>query len=171
MSSRRLASLHNHGPAKLSVTVSRARKYRELYFFLLLPVCYVILFHYVPMLGLQIAFKKYSMKGGIWGSPWVGLKQFQKFFTSYQFKRVVPNTILLSFYSLVSTFITSIVFALMLNSVRRKGVQKFIQNLSYIPHFISTVVMVGMLIQIFNTRLGLYGQIGRLLTGKDPRDL
>lgn len=142
-----------------TVPLSR-RIYRhwQLYLFLLLPVAYLLIFHYYPMLGVQIAFKKYSAKLGIWGSSWVGFKNFVKFFNSTQFNRVVGNTIKISLYSLIAGFPLPIIFALMMNVMRNQRYKKVVQTITYMPHFISTVVLVGMLMQIFNPVTGLYGK-------------
>ena len=143
----------------------------QLYLFLLIPVVYILLFHYVPMFGVQIAFRKFSFTGGIWNSPWVGMANFQKFFQSYQFRRVLPNTLRISIYSLVAGFPFPIILALGLNAMRNQGYKKAIQTITYIPHFISTVVLVGMIFRVFNPRIGLYGIFGTLLTGEQPRDI
>ncbi len=143
---------------------------RELYLFLLIPVAFIILFHYVPMFGVQIAFRKYRLRDGIWGSQWVGLDQFLKFFRSPQFKTVVPNTILLSLYQLLAGFPLPILLALALNVVTRIKFKKTVQMVTYIPHFISTVVLVGMIIAISNPRIGLYGILMKTLTGTTPAD-
>lgn len=148
--------------------IANLRPYWQLYLFLLLPLLYLLVFKYTPMLGLQIAFKKYSILGGIWGSKWVGLNNFQRFFTSYQFRRVLPNTLLLSFYQLLASFPLPIVLALCFNAMRGKRYKKFAQTLTYIPHFISTVVLVGMLFQLFNARIGLYGTLYYWLNGAYP---
>lgn len=144
---------------------------RQLYWFMLLPVVYIIMFHYVPMLGLQIAFKDFQPRSGIWGSEWVGLSNFRKFFTSYQFKRVVPNTIILSAMSIAASFPIPILYALMLNSLRAERFKKITSTITNMPHFISTVVLVGILMQLFNARTGLYGTIMMNITGSYPQDL
>lgn len=131
----------------------------QLYLFLLVPVLYILIFSYVPMAGLQIAFKKYNAQTGIWGSPWIGFKNFETFFKSYQFVRVLKNTLVLSFYSIFVGFPIPIFFALLLNTLNSNRIKKTIQTITYMPHFISTVVIVGMLVQIFNTRIGLYSVI------------
>lgn len=136
----------------------RILRHWQLYLFLLLPVVYLLIFHYYPMLGVQIAFKKYSAKLGIWGSPWIGFKYFAKFFNSTQFERVVGNTIKISLYSLLAGFPLPIIFALMMNVMRSQRYKKVVQTVTYMPHFISTVVLVGMLMQIFNPITGLYGK-------------
>lgn len=139
---------------------------------MLLPVIvYFIIFKYIPMSGLAMAFKDFQIAKGIWDSPWVGLKNFKKFFQSYQFERVLWNTIKISIYSLAANFPLPIILALCLNALLNMKYKKFAQTLLYIPHFISTVVMVGMILQIFNIRVGLYGNIARLITGSTPTDI
>ena len=143
----------------------------QLYLFLLLPLIYIVLFSYVPMLGVQIAFKKFNSNLGIWGSPWVGFMQFTKLFQSYQFERVLINTLTLSLYSIVATFPIPIIFALIMNSMNSERLKKVTQTIVIMPHFISTVVLVGILMQVFNARIGLYGTITEWLTGSYPSDL
>lgn len=143
----------------------------RLYVFLLIPVAYILIFAYYPMLGIQIAFKKYSAVGGIWGSKWVGLANFQKFFKSYQFQRVLANTLRLSLYSLVFGFPVPILFALLANTVNSARYKKITQTIVNLPHFISVVVLVSMVNQVFGSRTGLYGLTGQALTGSYPPDL
>ena len=143
----------------------------QLFLFLLIPVVWVIIFNYVPMVGVQIAFRKYKIRDGIWGSKWVGLAHFVKFFNSYQFQRVLVNTIRVSLYSLVAGFPLPIVLALCMNALTNQQYKKFVQTLTYIPHFISTVVMVGMITQIFNSSTGLYGRLGWIFAGQRPDDV
>jgi len=147
-----------------------ARHY-QLYIFMLLPIAWLIVFRYVPMAGAQIAFRRYNVRDGIWGSEWVGMFQFLKFFSSYQFPRVVPNTIRLSLYSLVAGFPVPIVLSLCLNAMRSVRYRKVVQTVTYMPHFISVVVMVGMLMAVLNSRIGIYGAVGKALTGAYPADL
>ncbi|MCD7862914.1 MAG: ABC transporter permease subunit [Lachnospiraceae bacterium] len=136
----------------------------QLYLLLILPVAYIIIFAYVPMSGLVLAFKKYNVGLGIWGSPWVGLDNFKKFFNSLKFSVVMKNTLTLSLYSL-ATFPIAIIFALFLNALPSAKYRKTIQTVTYIPHFISTVVMVGLIMQLLNNRTGLYGSLYTLITG------
>jgi putative aldouronate transport system permease protein len=135
----------------------------QLYIFLLPSVIFILIFAYVPMVGIQIAFKNYDFTLGIWASEWIGFENFQRFFDSYQFSRIIWNTISLSFYSLLIGFPLPIMFALILNSFTSQRFKKIVQSVSYMPHFISTVVIVGMLIQIFNPRTGAFGSIYSLL--------
>ncbi|MBO4299727.1 MAG: sugar ABC transporter permease [Clostridia bacterium] len=161
------------GKAKArQATLKLARQNWELYLFLLIPLAFIIIFHYVPMIGVQIAFRKYRIADGIWGSKWVGFAQFQKFFKSPQFKTIVPNTIILSLYGLLANFPLPIILALSLNVLRNKRFKMTIQMISYMPHFISTVVLVGMLIAILNPRIGMYGIVYQAFhDGKAPKDL
>ena len=137
----------------------------QLYLLLLIPVGFVLVFNYGPMAGLVIAFKKYTVRGGVFGSPWVGFDNFVKFFTSYRFPIILKNTLVISIYSLLVTFPIPILFALMLNCLNGKIYKKSIQTVTYIPYFISTVVMVGLIFQVLNNRSGLYGSLYSLLTG------
>lgn len=144
---------------------------RQLYLFMLLPFAYIIVFQYLPMYGLQIAFKDFKPALGIWGSKWVGLAHFVKFFTSYQFGRIVPNTIILSLYAIAASFPVPIVFALILNALPGARFKKLVSTVANMPHFISVVVLVGILMQLFNARTGLYGNFMVKLTGSYPEDL
>ena len=143
----------------------------QLYLFMLLPVAFIVIFHYYPMLGLQLAFRKYTAKGGMWGSKWVGLKNITKFLESYQFERVVSNTVILSVYGLACTTIIPVCFALLLNTIEKARFKKVCQTIVNLPHFISIVVLVGILNQVFNNRVGLYGILVMNATGSYPADL
>lgn len=146
-------------------------KYWQLYLFLLIPVIYVCIFNYKPIMGLQIAFRKFSIAKTIWTSPWVGLANFEKFLTSYQFERVLKNTLLLSVYSVAAAFPFPIIFALTLNSIKNQRFKKITQTITYIPHFISVVVLVSMVNQIMHPMNGIYGVVVRSITGSTPSDL
>lgn len=147
------------------------KKHWQLYVFLVLPLIYLFVFCYYPMFGLQIAFKDFNASSGIWGSEWIGFDHFKKFFSSYQFSRVVSNTLILSFYNLIAGFPLPIIFALCVNAIKNSKLQKFFQNVSYCPHFISTVVLVGMVIQILNPKIGVYGMLMQNVFGKQATDL
>lgn len=149
----------------------RLNKHWQLYILLIIPVVYLVIFHYVPMGGVVLAFKKYAPLRGILGSPWIGLENFQRFFSSYMFERVIINTFALSFYSLLAGFPIPIIFALCLNVIQNEKYKKSIQMISYAPHFISTTVLVGMINAIFNARTGMYGAIYKLITNSYPFDL
>jgi len=139
----------------------------QLYFIILLPFAWLLLFQYGPMYGLQLAFKDFHVFQGIWGSPWVGFKHFAKFFESYQFLSVVRNTILISLYELVAGFPIPIILALALNATLRTKFKQAVQFITYMPYFISTVVMVGIILQFLNPRIGIVNlALGHL--GVDP---
>ncbi len=142
----------------------------QLYVFLLIPIIWLLVFKYYPMLGAQIAFRKFNPNGGIWGSPWVGFDNFIKFFSSYQFSRVMVNTLVTSFYSLVAGFPLPIILALMLNSLRSKRFKNTLETIAYVPHFISIVVLVGMMMQMLNPHIGILGAIFRMF-GQTAPDL
>ena len=120
-----------------------------------LPLVYLIIFQYVPMYGAQLAFKKYRAALGIWGSEWVGLQHFITFFQSFQFQRIVRNTISISAYSLVAGFPVPIILAIALNNSQARRFKKTVQLVTYAPHFISTVVMCGMIIQFLSPSVGI----------------
>ncbi len=140
--------------------------YWQLYLFILPPLAYLILFSYVPMAGVQLAFKKFTILGGVWGSPWVGLAQFEKFVNSYYFSRVMGNTLRLSVYSIVAGVPFPLIFALILNSITHVRFKKTVQTITYMPHFISVTVIVGMMMQIFHPTNGVYGIISSAFNKK-----
>lgn len=142
----------------------------QLYVFLLVPVALVIIFSYIPMYGVTLAFKTYRAKLGILGSPWAGMKYFNQFFNSPNFSMLLRNTLTLSFYSLIFSFPAPIILALCLNEIRQKWFKKTVQLVTYAPFFISTVVLVGMLIRLTNVRSGFIPQIMQFL-GMKPVDL
>lgn len=137
----------------------RIKQNRECYLIILLPFLYLLIFKYVPMYGAQIAFKRFNPMKGIWGSPWVGFDNFTRFFRSYYFVNLLVNTLRLSIYQLLAGFPFPILLALSLNIVRHKGFKKTVQMVTYAPHFISTVIIVGILFQILSIR----GPVNRLL--------
>lgn len=143
----------------------------QLYLLLLIPVGYIILFKYAPMGGIVIAFKDYDFSKGIWGSEWVGWYHFEKFLNNYKFKQTLTNTLTISLYHLLVAFPMPILFALLINAFPGKKYKKVIQTTTYIPHFISTVVMVGIVFQIVNARTGMYGNLYRMLTGEMAPDI
>lgn len=135
-----------------------------LYIFLLPSLMYLLLFQYAPLYGIQIAFKDFSAGKGVWGSPWVGLKHFERFFSSYLFIDLLVNTLLLSATQLIVSFPFPILLALLLNHTTHRRLGKITQTVTYAPHFISTVVMVGMLL-VFLAPSGMVNQLVRLLGG------
>lgn len=132
------------------------------YLFILPMLIYVIIFNYIPIYGIQLAFKDYRVADGIWGSAWVGLKHFKTFFESYQFKDLLWNTLSLSLYSLIAGFPMPIIFALLLNYITNVKLKKVVQMVTYAPHFISTVVYCGMIL-IFLSSDGVINQLLKLI--------
>jgi len=139
----------------------RRALYRDRYLIILiLPVVvFFLLFAYYPMYGVIIAFKDYRIAMGIWDSPWVGFEHFIRFFNSLFFTRLVTNTLLISFYSLLWGFPIPIIFALMLNEFKDGLFKRSVQTVSYFPHFISLVVVCGMVIDFLSPQGGIVNQI------------
>lgn len=137
----------------------------QLYVFLLPALSYFIIFHYVPMYGVQIAFKNFFASEGIWGSPWTGFDHFTRFFESYYFWRLIRNTIILSLYQLL-LFPLPIILALSLNELRNGPFKKWSQTLTYAPHFISVVVVVGMIVIFLDPINGLVNRVIMMFGGE-----
>ena len=135
------------------------RKNWILYVMILPVVFYYIIFAYAPIYGIQLAFKDYIVKKGIWGSPWIGMENFTRFFSSYNFGLLLKNTIGISVYSILVGFPIPIIFALMLNYLKNKYLKKTVQMVSYAPYFISTVVMCGMITIFLNPDTGIFNTI------------
>lgn len=133
----------------------------ELYLFLLPATLYLFIFNYIPMAGIIIAFKDFRPSEGIFGSSWVGLQNFIRIFNMPMFKVVVRNTLTLSIYDLVAGFPIPIILALALNSCPALKFKKIVQTVTYAPHFISTVVLVGMINIFFAPSYGIVGHILR----------
>ncbi len=136
----------------------------QLYLLLLIPAVYLFIFHYIPMYGATLAFKEYNPAEGIMGSPWVGTEYFARFINSPSFVAVVTNTLLLSVYTLIFSLPFPIILALSLNECKSKFARKTVQMVTYAPYFISTVIMVALLMQwssinggLFNNIIGLFG--------------
>jgi len=138
----------------------------ELYLFLLPALVYFAIFQYGPLYGLQIAFKNYNPALGFLGSPWVGLKNFMNFFHGYYLWTLIRNTTFLSLYLLAAEFPLPIIFALMINEMRHKRYKKVIQTVTYIPNFISAVVMVGIIMLVLDPSSGIVNNIIKSLSGQ-----
>lgn len=131
-------------------------------FFMILPcLAYYFIFHYMPMYGVIIAFKKFDIVKGIMGSPWVGLTNFKNFFAGPYAFRLIKNTLLLSLYNLIFYFPIPIIFALFLNEVMNKWFKRVVQTVSYLPHFVSVVIVVGMMQSMLSPSTGV---VNRLIT-------
>jgi putative aldouronate transport system permease protein len=144
---------------------------RNKYVYLMaIPVLlFYFIFSYGPMYGLIIAFKKYNPHDGFLGSPWVGFKWFADFFNSFYFSRIIKNTFLISIYDILWSFPAPIILALMLNEIRKKFFKKVVQTVTYLPYFMSLVVVCGILVDFMGTK----GVINNVLSifGFEPRNL
>jgi len=127
------------------------RRYKAIYFLALVPIIWYGIFRYAPMYSVVIAFQNYKPARGVLGSAWVGLKHFRSFFSSIYAERVIWNTLRISLLDLTFGFPAPILFALLLNEVRRSWFKRTIQTITYIPHFISTVVICGILIRFLSS--------------------
>jgi putative aldouronate transport system permease protein len=150
------------------------RRHWQLYMLLILPVAYFVIFQYIPMANNVIAFKDYNVVDGIWGSPWAGLEHFERFFANPVAWDLIRNTLTLSLYGFLAGFPIPILLALALNEVRARFFKRTVQMVTYAPHFISTVIVVSMLILIFSPRigfmanfLGFFGMDSNLLADPD----
>lgn len=135
--------------------IKRIIAHRWLYLFLAPTIIYMAVFNYGPMYGVQIAFKNFNPALGIWGSPWIGLRHFKEFVSGYYFWPILKNTLAVSFFSTFLGFPVPIFIALLLNELKCKRYKKFVQTALYAPHFISTVVLVGMVIIMLSPSTGI----------------
>ncbi len=141
------------------VILKSGHKYWDLYLLLIPVVAYFVIFKFVPMYGLQIAFKNYVPRKGFWGSDWVGLKHFIRFFSSYNCFQVIWNTIYLSFLNLFINFPLPIILALLINEMKNRVSKKSLQMVTYAPHFLSTVVVCGMVVAFCSPSSGIVNTI------------
>lgn len=149
-----------------AIKKSSFQKDWQLYLMCLVPVTYFIVFHYIPMYGVQIAFKDFYASKGIWGSEWAGLKYFTRFFQSYQFGPLIKNTLMLSFMQIAFGFPIPIFLAILLNQMKNSKARKFVQTVTYCPHFISIVVLTGMMYIFLSPRTGLINNLITALGGE-----
>ena len=147
----------------------KIRKYAGLYIMLAIPFLWYIIFKYITMYGLQIAFKRFNPTLGITKSPWVGLTYFKQFFDSYYFGNILWNTVSLSLFTMLVGFPMPIILALLINEIKNTKFQKVVQNITYMPNFLSVVVIVSMLTLFSNRDYGLFNKIGALF-GAAPVD-
>ncbi len=137
-------------PARLQPTLGKRirrdlSRYKYVYIMLIPIVIWYILFCYRPLLGNVIAFKDYKASKGIWGSPWVGIKHFTAFFSSFYFWRLLRNTLLISLYGIIFSFPAPILLALLMNEMHSRWYKSTVQTITYMPYFISMIVICGML--------------------------
>lgn len=135
----------------------------QLYVLILPAIIYFIVFNYMPLYGIQIAFKDFKAVFGIAGSKWVGLKHFENFFHAYYFKRLLANTLLLNVYNLLWSFPVPIILAILLNQIKGPRIKRFIQTSIYVPYFISTVVLAGMLYIFLSPTSGILNVLRQAL--------
>ena len=143
-------------------------QYWFIYVILAFVLAYYVIFKYIPMYGVLIAFKRYTPSAGIWGSAWVGLRNFERFFSSAYFMRTFRNTVLLNVMNLAFGFPAPIIFALFLNELRHQVFKRTVQTISYLPHFISLVVVAGMLHDFLNNT-GTITTVLHLLFGTEKK--
>lgn len=149
----------NAAPKHKQSFLAWVKESKALYLLMLPSVIIFLLFTYYPMYGVIIAFKNFTPADGIFGSEWVGLQNFIQYFNSYQFGLTIRNTIVISLYTILVTFPLPIALALMCNQIRAKKFKKFFQVSTYLPHFISTVVMCGMLILFLSPSTGIISKL------------
>lgn len=145
--------------SRWSAIFKHIRRDRQLLLLFIPCILFYALFRYGPLYGLVIAFKDYSVFSGVWGSDWVGLKHFIKFFGNRDFLVLFRNTLLLGFYTLVFGFPFPVLLAVMLNEVRRQWFKKSVQTLSYLPAFLSVVIICSMIIDFLSPTNGLLNQL------------
>lgn len=146
-------------------------QHKWLYFLILPGIIYFIMFRYIPMGGLIIAFKEYSPFKGIWASPWVSLEQFRKFFGTADFTRLLYNTLGISLLQLFLYFPAPIILSLFLNEVRHSGYKRVVQTLVYVPHFVSWVIVASLTYQLFNVTDGVMNVIYKAISGGQTFDI
>lgn len=152
-----------NSPSGQNRLLKQIMKHWQLYILILPSLLCIIIFKYIPMYGVQIAFRNYQPTKGFMGSTWVGLKYFHDFFSSYQFSRLLINTLTISIYSLLALLPIPVILALSLNETRWRFFKKTVQTVTYAPYFISTVVLVSIIFQflspygLLNNILGLFG--------------
>ena len=140
-------------------------KYWPYYLMMLPGLVYFALLKYAPMYGVLIAFKDFKIKKGIWGSPWVGLQNFRTFFTSTYCSRLIGNTLIISFTKLVLSSFMSVFYALLLNECTKRRFKRLVQTVSYMPHFLSWVIIYGIVYLFCSESAGYINRIVRMLTG------
>ena len=142
------------------------RRCWQLYLIMLIPMLIIFIFSYGPMFGVQIAFKEFRPRDGIWGSPWIGFTHFKAFFSSFQFRRILLNTLGISFYGLLVGFPIPIILAILINETANRGFKKSVQLITFAPYFISTVVMTNMIMMFISVYGGPINNIIALMGGE-----
>ena len=155
-------TIQNSRNGRLAVIRRRMKKHWQLYLIVALPMVFILLFSYGPMYGIQIAFKDFNPIDGIWNSRWVGLEHFQDFIGSHQFVRLLTNTLGITLYTLIAGFPIPIILAISLNECGNAVFKKTVQMVTYAPHFISVVVMAGIVLMFLSPHTGVVNQFLQL---------
>lgn len=162
-----MTTLSPHQKTPLQRKLYKTFRYKwQLMLMILLPLVWYIIFCYTPMYGVQIAFRDYSARKGYLGSPFVGLKHFERFFSSYYCRDVIGNTLSISLFSLAIGFPAPILLAIIINELPSRVMKKTLQNLTYIPHFLSTVVLCSMLYLFLSREYGVVNKLIEMFGGK-----
>lgn len=143
------------------------KKMKTLYIMLAIPMVMLFIFHYIPMYGILIAFKNFSPGLGIWDSPWNNFEHFKRLFDDFLFLRALQNTVVISLLKLIIVFPAPIIFAILLNEVKNERFKKVSQSISYLPHFMSWVILSAMVIEVFSPQRGIINFFITLVGG-DP---
>ena len=134
-------------------------KYWQMYLLLIPVIIYYVVFKYMPMVGAQIAFKNFSFRKGIWGSAWVGMAHFERFFSSSQAISIIWNTLYLGFLTIIFCFPMPIILALIVNEIRSERLKNSLKTVTYAPHFVSTIVVVGMMMSMCSPSTGIINTV------------
>lgn len=148
------------------MNLKEIKRHKDIYILMFIPIIYFIIFKYVPMLNGQIAFKDFKPRLGVWGSPWAGLRFFKEFFSSYYFWELIRNTVGYSFGKLILSVPLSIVLAVVLFESHRETLRKIVQTLTYLPHFLSWVIMYGILLSLLAPGDGVINDLVKMCGGE-----
>ena len=163
-----MSGLAERSRSKIDYFLKRSKLRWRLFIFIIPAFLYFTIFRYGPMYGVQLAFKNFNFGQGIWNSPWIGLKNFTRFFDSFYFFTVMKNTLLINFYQIL-LFPLPVIFALALNDINNLRYKKLVQTVAYIPHFIPAVILVGMLLIFLDPNTGIVNMIISALGGEPQR--
>ena len=148
------------------MNLKEIKRHKDIYILMFIPIIYFIIFKYVPMLNGQIAFKDFKPRLGVWGSPWAGLRFFKEFFSSYYFWELIRNTVGYSVGKLILSVPLSIILAVVLFESHRETLRKIVQTLTYLPHFLSWVIMYGILLSLLAPGDGVINDLVKMCGGE-----
>lgn len=148
------------------MNLKEIKRHKDIYILMFIPIIYFVIFKYVPMLNGQIAFKDFKPRLGVWGSPWAGLRFFKEFFSSYYFWELIRNTVGYSFGKLILSVPLSIILAVVLFESHRETLRKIVQTLTYLPHFLSWVIMYGILLSLLAPGDGVINDLVKMCGGE-----